>query len=255
MQTQSGLNPCTHLEDKTRNDIAFYDERWSKATDRHAELSNVPRERIGAIMVALALRFGSRGFLSMLDYGCGNGWMTRYLRAFGQVTGIDVSPEGIRQAAECYPEHRFTCHSVFDDFLPGEQFDVVLSQEVLEHVAVEQQPELLARCRDRLKPDGLLVLTTPNRWAVMNRRRAKGQSLERLGDQPIENILSVRELRTMAKPYFHIRHLYTVRDTGRATGLHRLLYSGQLRRRVPGWIHLAHLLNAKIYSILIGAPR
>jgi 2-polyprenyl-3-methyl-5-hydroxy-6-metoxy-1,4-benzoquinol methylase len=144
---------------------------------------------------------------------------------------------------------------VFDDFLPGERFDVVISQEVLEHVPVEQQAKLLASCRDRLVTNGLLVLTTPNRWAIINRRRARGQSLEKLGDQPYENIVSVRELRAMAQPYFHIHRLYTVHDTGLCKGLHRFLYSGRLREAVPGWSNMAHLLNAKIYSILLGTPR
>jgi 2-polyprenyl-3-methyl-5-hydroxy-6-metoxy-1,4-benzoquinol methylase len=49
--------------------------------------------------------------------------------------------------------------------LPPASFDVVLCTEVIEHVA--DSPAALAGIRRVLKPDGRLVLSTPQRWSTL----------------------------------------------------------------------------------------
>ena len=41
--------------------------------------------------------------LEILDVGCGGGW--EFLRCYGKVTGVDVSPAALRAAAQVYDQN------------------------------------------------------------------------------------------------------------------------------------------------------
>lgn len=102
-----------------------------------------------------------------LDVGCGAGLLCEPLARLGaEVTGIDAAPENT-QAAAAHAEGA----GLDIRYVPGElarlgrgQFDLVTCMEVIEHVA--DKPGFLRQLADRLAPDGLLVLSTPNRTAA-----------------------------------------------------------------------------------------
>jgi ubiquinone/menaquinone biosynthesis C-methylase UbiE len=106
----------------------------------------------------------------LLDVGCGNGAQTfRVLDRFRHVVGLDVVREHLvtfhRALAGLDDIH---CSTVLYDgtrmpFRDGE-FDAVLSIETLEHVRSEQQ--LLSEIHRVLRPDGMLVLSVPNKWWI-----------------------------------------------------------------------------------------
>ncbi len=119
----------------------------------------------------------------VLDVGCGAGLLCEPLaRLGGAVTGVDAAPENIAVAAAHAAGARLSV-----DYRSGEleqqklgAFDVVTSMEVIEHVA---DPEVfLAQLKARLKPDGLLLLSTPNRTAAS--RLFLVEAAERLGQVP-----------------------------------------------------------------------
>lgn len=234
--------------------VDFYNRKWTIEDRRHVELCEDEIARMVAIRSALEAHKPT-GLVDVLDYGCGTAWLAAYLPRRFRITGVDISDQAISAATRMFPEHRFVCASVFDDVLSGEQFDAVVSQEVIEHLPTERQEEYIARCRSYLRANGCLVLTTPNKWALINMRRYLGLSLEHLGEQPVENPLTIRQLRRMAEKYFRITRLYTVYDPIAHSGLHRVLYSVKLRRFVPGWCYLPHLLNAKLRIVLIANKR
>ncbi len=100
------------------------------------------------------------GNLRVLDVGCGSGMNAMGIAAKGhRLHGIDISEAAIQK----YRDHGFE-GSVCDletglDF-PDASFDLVFCSEVIEHMTA---PELLASEMSRvLKPNGLLVLSTPN---------------------------------------------------------------------------------------------
>lgn len=244
------------LEDESlKSQQEFYDDRWSDASDRYEVPNQEARERVTAIIECVMQVFKATNRpLRILDLGCGNGWMTRFLSPFGMVTGVDLSKEGIRQAAERYRDHEFFTASYFEYENNGE-FDIVVSQEVLEHIELDEQLDYLKRCRENLNESGRLILTTPNRKAVKAIRRGKGLSLDKLGDQPIENILSRRELKQLVSNDFEIIFLKTVVRPKTLSGMYRFLNSGRLASMIPGWRSLATRLNANKHLVLFASRR
>jgi 2-polyprenyl-6-hydroxyphenyl methylase / 3-demethylubiquinone-9 3-methyltransferase len=99
---------------------------------------------------------------SVLDVGCGGGLLAEPLaRLGGKVTGLDASPEVISVARE-----HAEAMGLDIDYRAGDvqelkgRFDLVTAMEVVEHVA---DPALFVRAlADRLAPEGLLIMSTPN---------------------------------------------------------------------------------------------
>ncbi|WP_285713897.1 bifunctional 2-polyprenyl-6-hydroxyphenol methylase/3-demethylubiquinol 3-O-methyltransferase UbiG [Erythrobacter oryzae] len=104
---------------------------------------------------------------SALDIGCGAGLLCEPLARLGAaVTGVDAAAENIA-AASAHAEGvgldiRYMAGEVAG--LDIGQFDLVTSVEVIEHVA--DKPAFLRDVAARLAPDGLLVMSTPNRTAA-----------------------------------------------------------------------------------------
>ena len=104
--------------------------------------------------------------LRILDIGCGGGLLAEPMAKLGaQVVGADAAPRNI-PVARLHAEqsgltidYRVTTAEALA--AAGEQFDVVLNMEVVEHVA-DQQAYLTA-CHDLMKPGGLMVCSTLNR--------------------------------------------------------------------------------------------
>lgn len=104
---------------------------------------------------------------SALDIGCGAGLLCEPLARLGAaVTGVDAAAENVAAAAA-------HAEGVGLDirYMAGEvaaldigTFDLVTSVEVIEHVA--DKAAFLRDVAARLAPDGLLVMSTPNRTAA-----------------------------------------------------------------------------------------
>ena len=108
----------------------------------------------------------------VLDAACGEGYGSAILsQVASRVTGIDIDTAVVEAANSKYgrPNLAFQCCSVMS--LPFEEnsFDVVISFETLEHVT--DQETLLTEFVRVLRPDGVLVISTPNR-PVYNRHLA-----------------------------------------------------------------------------------
>jgi 2-polyprenyl-6-hydroxyphenyl methylase/3-demethylubiquinone-9 3-methyltransferase len=102
-----------------------------------------------------------------LDIGCGAGLVCEPLARLGaSVTGVDAAAENVA-AASSHAEGvgldiRYMAGEVAR--LDIGTFDLVTSVEVIEHVA--DKPAFLRDVAARLAPDGLLVMSTPNRTAA-----------------------------------------------------------------------------------------
>lgn len=109
--------------------------------------------------------------LRLIDVGCGGGLLSEPMARMGfEVTAIDASSENIGTArAHAEPQgldiayRASTVEQMEAAMIRGEiqPFDVVLTMEVIEHVA---DPEAFIRCCSRLvAPSGILIVATLNR--------------------------------------------------------------------------------------------
>ncbi|MBA3896977.1 MAG: bifunctional 2-polyprenyl-6-hydroxyphenol methylase/3-demethylubiquinol 3-O-methyltransferase UbiG [Sphingomonadaceae bacterium] len=99
-----------------------------------------------------------------LDMGCGAGLLAEPLARLGaSVTGIDAAPENIAVARVHAAQSGLTIdyRSGGVEAVAGEAFDLVTCMEVVEHVA--DPAAFVAALAGAVAPDGLLILSTPNR--------------------------------------------------------------------------------------------
>jgi 2-polyprenyl-3-methyl-5-hydroxy-6-metoxy-1,4-benzoquinol methylase len=110
----------------------------------------------------------------VLDVGCGTGFLLERLAARGfSGVGIDLSPESVshasRRLAEMGVADRLSA-VVGSAYEPPEgPFDLICLTDVLEHL--EDPRACLRALRERLAPDGLVVVSTPNRRSLPGARR------------------------------------------------------------------------------------
>jgi SAM-dependent methyltransferase len=110
--------------------------------------------------------------LAVLDVACGEGYGSALLaRHAAKVTGVDLSPDAIAHARGEYSavsNLEFLAASCTQMPLPDTAFDVVVSFETLEHIGTQE--EFLAEVARVLKPDGVLVLSCPNKVEYSDKR-------------------------------------------------------------------------------------
>ncbi len=104
--------------------------------------------------------------LRLLDIGCGGGLLSEPMARLGaEVVGADAAARNIPVAqvhAEVSGLEVDYRHTTAEDLAAaGEQFDVVLNMEVVEHVA--DPLAYLTACQQLLKPGGLMICSTLNR--------------------------------------------------------------------------------------------
>ena len=101
----------------------------------------------------------------MLDAACGEGYGSALLcQKATKVVGLDVSAEAISHASSRYSEYENlefvegNCTALeFED----DAFDCIVSFETLEHLG--EQSEMLGEFRRVLKPDGVLIISSPDK--------------------------------------------------------------------------------------------
>ena len=136
------------------------DYGWSTA--------NYPRSQLH-VHDAIIAAMRSRIPCSVLDLGCGNGFLAGRLADLGcDVVGVEPDEKGIQIASKTYPKVRFiqadaTSLGIND---VGRIFDVVVSSEVIKHLF---DPAAMIRAAHHLlMPAGLFVVSTPYHGYLKN---------------------------------------------------------------------------------------
>ena len=103
----------------------------------------------------------------VLDAACGEGYGTGLLGGVAaNVIGIDIDIATIDRARATYGDGkriRFIASSCTGLPLPSASFDVVVSFETIEHLVAADQLAMLIEFARVLTPDGLLLMSSPNR--------------------------------------------------------------------------------------------
>lgn len=101
--------------------------------------------------------------MTVLDYGCGAGQSLLELRAMGaDAYGIEADANVARIAAH----HQLRIHigSIYDNPFPGIKFDLIILNQVLEHIP--EPAAVLEILAGRLKSGGQLVVAVPNAGSI-----------------------------------------------------------------------------------------
>lgn len=100
----------------------------------------------------------------VLDIACGEGYGTNLLSENAKkVCGVDISNEAIKHAQEKYIKCNLEYKHGSATAIPYENksFDVVTSFETIEHLF--EQEKMFSEIKRVLKPDGILILSSPEK--------------------------------------------------------------------------------------------
>ena len=139
------------------------DKQYSCAyfTDPSNSLEQAQLDKKAHIAAKLALEPGQR----VLDIGCGWGGMALFLHKVAgvDVLGVTLSEHQLKIARERAEAAGVSDHVKFElrDYrLLEDQFDRIVSVGMFEHVGARYYDEFFAKCRELLKPDGVMLLHT-----------------------------------------------------------------------------------------------
>ena len=142
------------LDDDLQYSCAYF-------TDPHNSLEQAQADKKAHIAAKLDLKPGQR----VLDIGCGWGGMALYLNKVAgvEVLGITLSEEQLRLARQRAKDAGVSDQVKFEliDYrqLDG-RFDRIVSVGMFEHVGAKNYDEFFAKCRELLKPQGVMLLHT-----------------------------------------------------------------------------------------------
>lgn len=150
-------------------------QEWWDPKGKFAPLHKLNPTRLSLIRDAICSRFDRDpkadkplAGLKVVDLGCGGGLICEPLSRLGAtVTGIDAGAETVEIArahaaqTDTDVDYQHTTVEALAD--AGDQFDVVLNLEVVEHVA--DVAGFMAAAGKLVRPGGLQIVTTLNRTA------------------------------------------------------------------------------------------
>ncbi len=173
-----------------------------------------------------------------VDFGCGTGRSTRFLREHGfDAVGVDISPQMIALARQLDPtgDYRLVQGPPYDDLGAG-SYDVGLAMFTFDNIpGLQNRIDILAGLGALLAPEGILVLvdSTPelyvNDWASFSCREFQHNHHARSGDivstrvrdvddaRPVEDVLWLHEDYLAAFHAANLRTLEVLRSLARGT--------------------------------------
>jgi 2-polyprenyl-3-methyl-5-hydroxy-6-metoxy-1,4-benzoquinol methylase len=160
------------------------DKYWNTSEPNYDEST-----RLVEILELLSKHLPTKQGISILDVGCGRGWLGAKLLPFGKVTGIEPVATVVRYARKLYPEISFL-RSNTDEYLnnfPEVKFDLLVCSEVIEHV--QDKERFISALFQLLKPGGSLVISTPR-----GELRSHWESIHGTPPQPREEWISTENL-------------------------------------------------------------
>lgn len=119
----------------------------------------------GWLVTTILRRFTVLEGKKVLDYGCGDGGTARTFARFGaDVTAVDIKD----QVGQLFKNSdvKFFNAQKEDLYLAKEKYDIIILQDVLEHVTNPEK--LLKQIKDALGTAGLIYISTPNRFSLLN---------------------------------------------------------------------------------------
>lgn len=177
---------------------------------RIAELENRHWWHLGMQSIAFALLKGA-GNVSVkrvLDAGCGTGAMMRWAgEKLGatDIHGIDIAPEALAYCRAENPAWKVREGSVLDLPYPANMFDLVISNDVVQHLPTNggdlKGVSEMARV---LVPGGALLLRTNSRLGMWQKTDARDYDYQRFVQEEVTQLLSAAGLTPVRATYANV---------------------------------------------------
>ncbi len=189
-----------HLSERQEAEKAYHDGKYrNKSADKQVSQLDAAYGFYWKIIGDV------KGF-KILDYGCGNGWLSVQLAKTGaEVCGIDISSALIKKANELKAKHGLSDGISFHEMpaenltFPDAYFDVIAGSAVLHHTELDAALRNIARV---LKPGGRAVFIEPmNRNPLLKIWRA----LTPWRRSSTERALGATELRLIKDAFPNVR--------------------------------------------------
>jgi len=172
----------------------------------------------------------------VLDIACGVGYGTKHLKdaQARHVFGVDISDQVINYAKTHYSTTgvEFQCLNATNLNFDRSCFDVIVSFETIEHLSDADRNAYLQELQRVLKPDGILLLSTPNR-----RVTSPGQTKPR-------NSHHVREYTLKELEAILLQYGFVVTDTFGQVIRHKLLHFKPIQK-IVSLLKRIHILFSK----------
>jgi len=156
----------------SKNESLYYEDLFIKNKRWSSEYPN-DEERIRWQHVKMHIDkyiSTSASKISILDLGCGRGWMVKLLESYGDTVGFDPVYNVVKHAQKIFPKSQFFVGSYSDvkNKCGLGKFDLIVSSEVIEHIMPEFKNDFVNTINGLLKPNGFLILTTPRLEVLMD---------------------------------------------------------------------------------------
>ncbi|HTP07592.1 MAG TPA: class I SAM-dependent methyltransferase [Anaerolineae bacterium] len=211
------VSPIPTSEELTAHyqNAAYFEGESEQGYLNYADMQKALRPHFQRRLQVIEARLSQRG--KILDVGCAAGYFLEEAQQRGwQICGMELSQEMADSAEQLLHVPIYTELAA----VPDRDFDVITLWEVIEHLP--DPINTLRQLRDRLRPGGMLMLSTPNNrhWQAL---RAKEQWV---GYRPPSHL-----------QYFTRE---TLGDTLRRAGFERSDISGTAPLPpLPGWLSRA----------------
>lgn len=131
----------------------------------------------------------NKGFeYSILDLGCGRGWLTNLLSEYGKIIGVEPIEAVVNYAKNMFPNIDFVTGTSKDLFEEKNKYDLIVSSEVIEHIIDDKKDDFINDIWELLNEKGFVILTTPRKEAQEDWNKYISSN------QPIEDWISESEL-------------------------------------------------------------
>jgi ubiquinone/menaquinone biosynthesis C-methylase UbiE len=117
--------------------------------------------------------------LSILEIGCGNGWLCHHLAGLpgSTVTGLDVNSTELEQAGRVFSDCsnlRFLLADPFSEALDAQRYDIIVLAAAVQYFS--SLPKILDRCLKLLEPGGEVHLLDTHFYRPQEVLEARGRS-------------------------------------------------------------------------------
>lgn len=118
-------------------------------------------------------------YKSLIDIGCGEGFVLQKFSPEGKVVGIDTSQEALKLAKKNFPRAIYKKANIYKIPFPKSSFDVALCLEVIEHL---DNPDRGLKEVSRVAKNAIISVPESLVFRTLNLARLKNISL--LGEDP-----------------------------------------------------------------------